>query len=51
MLIRKARQLPTWRTALLTLLLATSFLPIPGTAEARDTVLRIGGTPKHPTTT
>ena len=50
MLIRKARQLPTWRTALLTLLLATSFLPIPGTTEARDTVLRMG-TPKHPTTT
>ncbi len=46
--IRKARQLPTWRTALLALLLATSLLPTSGTAQARDTVLRIGWDSKAP---
>ncbi len=51
MSIRKARQLPTWRKALRALLLATSLSPIPGSAEARDTVLRIGWDSKHPTTT
>ena len=46
--IRKARQLPTWRTALLALLFATSLLPISGSAEARDSVLRIGWDSKAP---
>ena len=45
---RRARQLPTWQTALLALLLATSLLPISGTAQARDTVLRIGWDSKAP---
>ena len=44
--IRKARQLPIWRTALLALSLATPLLPISGAAEAR--ALRIGWDSKAP---
>ena len=48
MSIRKARQAPTWRIAPRALLLATSLSLIPGSAEARDAVLRIGWDSKAP---